>query len=336
MPGVRESLETFVGTLLEFYKEDGNIFLRIKQDGGQVKPEVMGILENFLDYKENLAKYILNHNIGGVKSLVEARGAVATAWNFLSIGNVMESADLLRIGGGDKIRTMMRPLDKAFNKWKIGKGAMTGEEENFGGSVGSWMLYKFETNPNFREKLKKGYADGSLRPFPVRMGVGMLEVIDVETETGEKVKLAEALMNRTKIKTKYSEAPLLFKFSSLWGASMDAFNYAIGKNILEYGKNSGEWVAKLGDTLASLRSMKVLKGDRTLRFVDDPEYMVWVIANSIGLKKTQKLVMNIPGNWNYGEVIRQIVMFPGLIYDKRNASIIRDKLSSSWLDRWLT
>lgn len=146
------------------------------------------------------------------KEGMDFRAAVAVAWEFLYIGNLLESADedrLLKPSEpiSDKLRTMMYPLAKAMGKWGMYKGdkeghkgvyeegekrgkydKVTGEEEPMGGPIAAWVLYHLEMDEVERRKYENSFRrkllnrESGYRPLPTRMAASSVEMLEVYCE----------------------------------------------------------------------------------------------------------------------------------------------------------
>lgn len=258
------------------------------------------------------------------KNAYEDKRAVATAWNFLFVGNIVESADINRKlkptqVNSDKIRTFMRPLEKFLQKMSLRKGVdgmNDGTEEFFGGTVALWVKEKLlsDEGKDFAEKLRKA-ADGDRtkmsfdeakwRVFPKRQFCSFVDLYQVNvpekdkngnivTDKGEVVltrkTMAEALMDRDKIdfsKKGDEDLDIFVNMRDIWDELNTVNPFLIGKGD-DPGKSLSKYNLAVLKEIGLVRGInKIKKTDGTfghLPFVDNPEYYAWLIANSFGME----------------------------------------------------
>lgn len=375
---------------------------------------------DFFDGKE-VKKTYKNKKTGGVlertvweggnktKEGMEFRAAVAVAWEFMYIGNLLESADEDRLlkpsePVSDKLRTMIHPLAKAMGKWGIYKGdkeghkgvygkdekegkydVVTGEEEPMGGPIAAWVLYHLEMDEvksrkyedSFRYKLLK--RESGYRPLPKRMAASLVEMLEVPVEDKdgkiEMVFLSEALMDREKkinfdiVKLKEKEKDkngklgdniimtrsraeeegrgvlgheydgqehdICVPFRDCMDGCKVAFDALTGK--LKYDpKDPTTWSLAFMKDIDLIRQNKVKydKDDKKsyLRFVDNPEFIAWVVASSVGFDHRSEAIRLSPektGNSSagYSYNVRKIVDLPGLTRLGMDKELILEYLS---------
>jgi len=382
-PGTQEAMRMMFNDLFEKIEETGEQFLRLKRKPG--KDDVFGLplddnteyyLTHFEAYKEGLA-LMLDKKAGsikdgmamyrnGIKASNESRGAVGMSWNFLYLGNIIESADVDRQLKptevvSDKIRTMLHPLQKALGKWGVYKtggerrefDGVTGEEEPMGGEIATWVQYHLELDKirgtsSFRDKLR----NREIRPLPERMGCSLVEMLYVNYEENGSLKMEEKKKKNGEVELddngnpKMVESKMLMSkalslgkkisfpkdiegedldiftdFRDAMDGTKTAFDYLNGKNRLELAKNEHEWARNFQKDIALIRQTKTestSSGRKYLSFLDDPEFMVWVIAASTGFESLADDIMldaksiKYDGS-NYKGRIREIVNLPGLV-----------------------
>lgn len=210
----------------------------------------------------------------------EEKRAVATAWNFLFVGNIVESADIHRKlkpsqVNSDKIRTFMMPMEKFLQKLSLrkdkkredgtveeeGAGYNDGTEELFGGSIALWAKEKltYEDSMDFANKLRRA-ADGDRtkmsaeeamwRVMPKRQFCSFVDmhVVDAFHEESGETKLiketfAEALMNGDKIdfsKKGNEDLDIFNNMRDIWDELLTVNPSLIGKGS-EYGKDPSKY-----------------------------------------------------------------------------------------------
>lgn len=150
----------------------------------------LGRIANLTEYRDNLiqrlAEYFTQHPdlLGNqapqLNPELAARAAFASAWNFLYLGNAIESGDVGRDvknseANAEQLRAMIRPLDKGKSKWEVGKEAQedkVGTDEAWGGPLGDWMAERCRHNPDFKKKI----SEGEIKYFPSRMSASFFDL----------------------------------------------------------------------------------------------------------------------------------------------------------------
>lgn len=362
MPKFQESMHAMFEDLFVLGNEGGEQFLRLRRGsteegkfGSPLDTKVDYILTHFEAYKEKLAlkmqypgktedeinKMYLNEE----RANDSIRGSVATAWNFLYIGNIIESADVDRQLKptevvSDKLRTMIHPLQKALGKWgvyKEGKSmqdldGVTGEEEPMGGAIATWVQYHLDLDTvkgkhDFRQKL----ANREIRPLPERMACSFVEMFEVTTEDGVKMPMSEAIRTNKKIIFNENDIENDLDIFTDFRDSMDgcktAFDYLSGNKKLELGKNHEEWARGFQKDIALIRQTKVeavADKRKYLSFLNDPEFMKWVIAASMGFEtKADDVLLTLKSYRNYNGAVREIVGLPGLIKLENRNTVLK-------------
>lgn len=314
MPGVKQSLWRFFDELFIGEKKDeegrvrGRIRLRLKPAAGGENGDP-GALVKLLDV-EGLKKRIWSREgdksilkDGIVENEIDARAAVAAAWNLIFISNTVESADLYRDvepcpAYGEQPRALCHPLSKAMMRYKLKEivnkeGKIEEFDENkvrpWGGNhLGNWLKERVIKDPQFRARFK----DGEIRPFPETMCVSLLEFIEVDDKG---TTLAEKILNQddegidwNKVSQETAGA-----YKDFMDTAVNGFTFATGlREInLKDPTTRREWATKLGDVIGKMRP-KIL-GDE----YDRNDFVIWSIAASVGLKRqTSELYLNIPEN----------------------------------------
>ncbi|MCX6726873.1 MAG: hypothetical protein NTY75_03600 [Candidatus Shapirobacteria bacterium] len=352
IPGVRESMETIVN---DFFEVNGKGFLKLKKSDIDWRgflvpkdndPNKVGwdkALASFRDYEKGLVDYVMTTmNI----SELDAKASVAMSWNFLYVSNVMESADNDRdIGGGcanvfgEQIRAMMHPLAKAKQKFGVkpdaDKEKSQGIEEGWGEYVGAWfadLMTWDDTRNDFLAALKSG----TLKPFPERIGMSMLETIKVQVGTKLNAKketvptfesMAQLLVDKKKIVFGSADSNLFGNYGDNWDTYFKFYNYAVGKTPLELGKNVSKWGNDLADLLAKFRGIKSAKtGEVLFDDLDSAESFGWLILNSLGIVRSPKLMINLRSELDYGSVLGGILKLPRLVPEKKKREEIEKML----------
>ena len=184
-----------------------------------------------------------------VQNALEEKRAVATAWNLLFVGNIVESADIYRNLkptqiNSDKIRTMMMPLEKFLYKLSIRKGKIAGDEELFGGNLTLWAKRRFEEQgsefankliyaaDHDRTQMTNEQAQWRLFPKRVMCSFNDMYLVDVENKrTGikDKMTLSEALMAGEKIIFKDDDADVFVSLRDTWDEIISVTPFLIGK-----------------------------------------------------------------------------------------------------------
>lgn len=381
MPKFQESMQEMFTDLLEWEDDKakpGFRYLRLKKrerTPDEIKKNVVGrplddntkiFLTHFEAYKEQLALRMDGEKepekaySSGKRASIETRSAVGAAWNFLYVGNLIESADVDRQLKpteivSDKIRTMIHPLQKALGKWgvyKEGQGKLegvTGEEEPMGGDIASWVKYHLELgeirgDSSFRNKL----LSGEIKPFPKRTLCSIAELFVVEKKMSngkvEKNTMAELIMKKEKIQlgNDYlgNDLDIYSDYRDIMDGCKTAYTYLSG--AAEYGKNPKEWARKFNADIALIRQYNANGVDKktgvrfrpNLNFVDDPEFTAWVIAASTGFDhRGDSVVLDFftikANDEDYDLRVNQILRLPGLVEKKQNSSQILERLSVS-------
>jgi hypothetical protein len=215
LPGFKDSLEVYMQSLFSFDRNTG--FLSLKDltytdESGQEK----NIYDDFYGYQCDLAEKLLKgtglftgRKIEGIRTLEDAKIALGTAWNFLFVGDVVESADedrLLNPGKayGDKVAAMFHPEAKFLRKFRlrfpgarpvVGKEQFTGEEEPFGGSYGDWWYNRMKEDKGIFDSVFRGET----HPFPKRLAMSFIESFGVyatgdKGQSVEQMSMAQALI----------------------------------------------------------------------------------------------------------------------------------------------
>jgi len=272
------------------------------------------------------------------------RRIVALAWDTAYIGNVIESADGDRQLKpteivSDKLRTMIHPMQKAMGKWGVFKqgkesiDGINGEEEPMGGDIASWIRYHLELgdireNNKFRQKL----LNGEIQPLPRRAACSLLEMYMVNVEGQEgKMTMAEAIMKGKKIvfvnkkddpNSRGGDLDIFSDFRDMMDGCKTAYTYLTGTAKLEVGKSEYEWARKFNADIALIRQMNGGKKRdgrvNTLEFVNEPEFIAWVIASSAGFDiEGNGIVLNFKSiganSENYDIAVKKIINLPDLV-----------------------
>jgi hypothetical protein len=313
MPGFKEGLRFFVQDLCEDYLDaDGRRMLRLKtiggpdmtQDvlmagGGKLQADVKDKVENFSRYKKSVVAELKK----SVPEITESQAveAASVAWNFLYIGDSVESWDLFRELKptsivSDKLRTIFHPRIKALGKWGVWKGSIPrgqtvtdeGQEEPFvEGPLSTWVLDRLKVEPGFKQRLIDGDLAGIL---PNTMAVSMIEA----TKIGD-TNMAMALMEK-------SDAWILSKLGDDDKNVMQAHNdmvqaadwlMTVVKGKIPYGdKNAGAFVSAFLENTSLIRqgpTLPTVGGNlRSLAFVDRPEFYAWAVLTAVGFDPRDK------------------------------------------------
>lgn len=333
MPGFREALEIFYGDLFEARYEDANFSgIRLKQ--GSVEK-----LKNFLGYRDGLIKKLVKEG----HSEIEAKAAVAVAWNLIYIGNTVESADINRevapsIVYGEQVRANCHPLIKGRRKLvedveKKDRVKEVGTEEGWGGQLGVWIAERVSRDPKFKDAFLKG----EFNPFPETM---LISFFENETDK-DKITLAERLLKREEINFNpdFSGADMFGDYVDLWDTALKGYFYATGKVPLAKFDRAEvmNWTAALADVMAKMKGEQLLK-----RHYLTPDYLLFCICASVGLKsRTSDLVLDMPNqyyNLNLRALLnpRLLAPFPG---QKVAKSYLVKNLSAGFMGsqaRWVT
>lgn len=139
-----------------------------EQKFSKYRDDIVKKLERY--FKENpqeiefgLLKYpSLTAEMRNKQIRIAAEGYFGMAWNFLSIGNAIESGDNTRaITSSDPTviatswRNMIHAHDQAKNKWVRGIPEKVGTEEDLFGILGRWAQERIRHDPNFRQRFDK-------------------------------------------------------------------------------------------------------------------------------------------------------------------------------------
>lgn len=354
LPGFKEALEVFVQDLFDF-NEDGNGLLSIKNTDENKNKFV-----NFYDHEVEMADQLFK-NKGlfkdkkpeAIKTPEEAKLAVATAWNFLFVGDIVESADQTRLlnpgkAYGDKVAAMFHPEAKMFRKLKLtgvgGKFAdpekdKSGEKEAYGGAYGEWLYNSLTDNPD----LKKEILSGKKHIFPSRLGMShaeMFPVVALENGRPKKTSMAEALFKGEMIVTSpkqltsipenisipdvtYQDDQVFIKYRDIYQSAYGTFNQLLGKTKIEKG-NEDKWIEDFKDRAALIRQNVNPVTNEYLDYVDDPEFLKIIIANTVGVKTEwmSGLFLNLVDNPAlYDVYVDNILTTPDFIVKDRKETI---------------
>lgn len=191
---------------------------------------------------------------------LEEKRAVATAWNFLFVGNIIESADINRNLkpsqiNSDKIRTMMMPLEKFLQKASIRKGKIQGSEELFGGNLALWAKRRLEEGgttfsdklvyaaDHDRTKMTDEQAKWRLMPKRTMCSFGDEYHVDVKIKDQnghyvyndegkiktEDMTFSEALLNKKEIVFEKNDADVFVSLRDTWDEVISVSPFIIGK-----------------------------------------------------------------------------------------------------------
>lgn len=220
MPGFKEAAQRIVRDLCEEWEDpNGRHVLRLKTNGlgadgnpvienGQtlnpngVRAEVKACITNFGRYRVRVASGL--HD-GMRLSFQDATAATSTAWNFLYLTDLIESADYYREFPpsdeiSDQLRTINHPGIKAMGKWGVWKGhgaalAEDGDKESFAsGDLFRWVNRMLRTHG---DQFKRRMIDGDLKDMlPRTLCVSALETIKINVDSRTGTNLGLALLNR--------------------------------------------------------------------------------------------------------------------------------------------
>lgn len=225
------------------------------------------------------------------------KAAVATAWNLLFVGNIIESADTTRSLkpsqiNSDKIRTMMMPLEKFLQKANIRKGRLDGSEEFFGGSLALWAKRRLEEEGvNFSQKLV--YAadmdrnqltdeEAQWRLMPKRTMCGFNDEYHVKTirkdsngvpvldERGEVKKeemtFSEALLSKSEIYFEENDLDVFVTLRDTWDEVISISPFLIGKgefNPVQQPEKFASAVEKLRGLITGINKVRLSPQEAT-------------------------------------------------------------------------
>ncbi|HOZ80806.1 MAG TPA: hypothetical protein PK370_01135 [Candidatus Woesebacteria bacterium] len=341
LPGVRHSMETIVNDFFEANvdPESGAFFLKLsKQSIDRVSWKDR--LASFKEYQNELIKKLVENGL----EAINARAAVAIAWNFLYVSNVFESADEDReISGGsgnvfgEQIRAMMHPLSKAQRKFGVqpdldADSRSQGTEEGWGGNVGAWfadMMTWDDTRPNFIRALQTG----ELRPYPERIGASMCELLKVKVGSQE-MSMAQALLEQRKISFGKTDSNLFGDYGDKWDTFFKFYLYATGKNLLDIRKNIDDWSNSLADVLAKVRGIKVVGGEgRMFDKLDSVNAFAWIMLNSMGIERSSEIMLKIPEKTDYEGLVDMIIEKPRLMPGKDDRKELKKILHARLIDK---
>jgi hypothetical protein len=227
---------------------------------------------------------------------------------------------------------MMHPLSKAKSKFGMRPDMDTsrsqGTEEGWGGKVGAWfadMMNWPDTRPGFVQ----GLRDGTIVPFPARIGASAVEMWKVSVDKdNKKISLAQALMDKKTIVFGETDSNLFGDYGDKWDTFFKLYNYAVGKNPID-SKTMREWVSNLPDVLAKTKSMKSdVSGKEAFMFadLDSANTMAWIIANSVGLHRSPRLLLTVPQGMDYEAFVDVILQSSRLVMDAGKRTEIKNML----------
>ncbi len=338
-PGVKWAMESIMDDFFERDSSDTRAYflaLRKKNFGEEGEIEWKDVLASFREYQEGL--------IGKLEEMgmepLEAKAAVAMAWNFLYVSNAVESADNYRdIPGncanvfGEQVRSMMHPMAKAKRKFGVApdldeKSKAQGTEEGWGGPLGAWFAEMLMWT-DIRPDIIKGLNEGTFKPFPDRIGASMLEMLGVKVLKGgagvAKMSLAQALLEKKEVVFEGSDSNLFGDYCDKWDTWYRYYLTAVGKSRLDV-KTFSEWTSTLPDIFAKLATMKTVNDEQRM-FADltGANAISWMIANSVGLERSPKLMLVCPVP-NYDAFVDSILQSPRLVSDGKVRNEIRERL----------
>lgn len=346
MPGFKEGLGFIVRDLCETHVEDGRILLRLKTIGnkmgppaldenGAVKKDKYGNIyyrsidpndqelykskdqldsktkekvENFEEYRKDIAAYIRN-KVGdrlGDRGEVEA---TSTAWNFLYIGDSIESWDYFRELKptkvvSDKLRTMDHMMIKALGKWGVWKGYMgpkepvaaEGQEEPFvSGAFSTWILDRVKNEEGFKNRLITGDLKDIL---PRTLVVSMIEATSMGKDNMSTILMREngeeeLLRCFTNIENKVdNDKNIMQPHNDMVQGGEWLSNLIKGKIQYAPGKNDKQFVSDFIENTSLVRQEPNIPlvggGYGTLASVDKPEFFKWSVMIALGFNPYEK------------------------------------------------
>lgn len=275
----------------------------------------VGVKKSILEYREKNKR-----NKGGdltdaeieykwlVDNCLEEKRAVATAWNFLFVGNIIESADIYRQlkptqVNSDKIRTMMMPLEKFLQKIGIYEDELTGMEESYGGNLALWVQKRFleeesEGRHDLRGKIRYAATHDRKemtedqwmwRMMPKRVMCSFVDNYRVKTDSGREMRMSEALMNGEKIQFRANDLDVFVDTRDTWDEVQTVMMPLIGKGKVDIEKQIEEFTSMVVKLQGVVNSIG--KNDKVYDlFTRNPEYYAWLVANTVGLE----INMDIP------------------------------------------
>jgi len=352
MPGVKETLWLLFDELFEGEYDDdkGRLVLKLKPvEPPEGEDPGAGAVKKLKDVEALKEKYwrerirdgdemIINPDSliarGFVGDEVDAKAAVAVAWNLMFIGNTVESADIDRKvkpnpSYGEQPRALCHPLSKALVRYLPETKDKFDPDKirPFGGQrFGNWLKERVTKDPKFRAGLKSG----KIKPFPETMCVSLFEYIFVEQLMEEadgemvpkrKVTLAEKLLNKTDegIDWNMVSQETAGDYKDFMGAATNGYTFVVGLDMFDFKdpRTWDEWTTKLGDVIGKMRP-KILGTE-----YDSDDFLVWSICASIGLRfGTSELFLNIPDEAPYGTVL-DTILDPILVDQKRKKQRIK-------------
>jgi len=214
MPGFSKAVRYMVNDLCEMYPNaDGRMLLRLKLEKGpdgkviskKIDKETKQKVEYLSGYKKEVVAEMMKANPG--MSNTQATEAVSVAWNFLYIGDLIESADLYReltpsTCVGDQVRTADHPGIKAKIKWGIERQYFDSDKQVTAPGMQEpfvslkfyyWIKNNIRHDPKFKDRLISGDLKDIL---PETMCVSMIEATKLVNPNGQEVSFAMALMDR--------------------------------------------------------------------------------------------------------------------------------------------
>lgn len=284
------------------------------------------IKENWLELSKQEKKKYVDENKGKsrktdaqlefdwiTKNALEEKRAVATAWNFLFVGNIIESADTTRRlkpsqVNSDKIRTMMMPLEKFMQKLSIRNEEIKGTEEFFGGSIALWARKMMDDKDQGKEFARKViYAadhnrdemteeQAMWRLFPKRTMCGFCDFYLVQTKEGEKMTMSRALMEKKEINFDGDDLDVFVSLRDTWDELNTVTPFLIGKGEYSPVQQPEKYalaVEKLKGLVTSIKTIELTEKESKRQdgkkfgnenFVNCPEFYAWLISNSVGLE----------------------------------------------------
>lgn len=241
---------------------------------------------------------------------LEEKKAVATAWNFLFVGNIIESADTERNLkpsqiNSDKIRTMMMPLEKFLQKASIRKGKIQGSEELFGGNLALWAKRRLEEEgTTFSDKLvyaadhdrnKMTDEQAKWRLMPKRTMCSFGDEYHVKTKDGQEMTFSEALLYKKEIVFEKNDLDVFVSLRDTWDEVISVSPFIIGKgeySPVQQPEKFTSAVEKLKGLVTGINKLRLTPEEASKqgrafgheKFVDCPEFYAWLLANAVGVE----------------------------------------------------
>jgi hypothetical protein len=244
------------------------------------------ILKRIDDYKTELRQKLEGQGY----SRIDAKRAVAVAYNLLYIGDAIESADKGKNAGdfvtfNPSARVFYHPADQARGKWGIvkeGEEEQVGFDEDWGGNIGDWTISRREVDQNFRENLtrRQEIPPFTKLPFPETMMISLYEFIKINDDQGEEISLAQALLDGLDLESLNLEGldPDVF---ATWRDSARTV-HAFYKFLTNEGPQNNDF--DFTDLRGTLSKLTNPKSKLPLQEVySDPEYIAWCILGYYGL-----------------------------------------------------